>query len=149
MKKKKLLFKEQIPEIINKLAHIAENSPDDIFLYYHYGTWDACLYVGGYDGDKKVEYLIETDLTWAGDTYRKTVYAKALDYIKKNEGKYISLRNLKTGDKVYYDNRKAIVGARNESGTDFCIVDTGEILSLLELNKDKIYFKTWKLKNSQ
>ncbi|MEG0108336.1 MAG: hypothetical protein RR705_05740 [Lachnospiraceae bacterium] len=149
MKKKKLLFQEQIPEIINKLAQIAENSPDDIFLYYHYGTWDADLYVGGYDRDKKVEYLIETDLTWAGDTYRKTAYAKALDYIKKNEGKYISLRNLKTGDKVYYDKRKAIVGARNESGTDFCIVDTGEIRSLLEFNKDKTYFKTWKLENNQ
>lgn len=108
MKKvKKPLFREQIPGIINKLAEIDQNSPDCISLYYNHGGWEANLYIGGFDSEKESIDLIEDDYIWKDDQDRKSAYAKALDYIKKNEGKYICRMNLKTGDKVYYDNLKS------------------------------------------
>lgn len=144
MKKgKKPLFREQTPEIINKLVQIDQNSPDSIFLHYYHGSWEADVHIGGYDSEKESVKLIENDYSWKDDKDKKAAYAKALDYIKKNEGKYICLMNLKTGDKVYFDNKKAIVGTKREGMTDFFIVDTGETRSLLGFNQDETYFKTW------
>lgn len=143
MKKKKLQFREQIPEIINKLVQIDQNSPDTIFLNYFSGSWSASVHVGGYETNKESIDLIENDYQWMDDKDRKAAYAKALDYIKKNEGKSICLMNLKTGDKVYFDNQKAVVGTKKEGLTDFYIVDTGETRSLLGFNEDGTYLKTW------
>lgn len=144
MKKvRKPLFREQIPEIINKLVQIEQNSPDDIFLRYYHGCWEASLYTGGYDTKKESEELIRDDYNWMNDKDRKAAYAKALEYIKKNEGKSICLANLKTGDKVYYENQKAIVGTIREGVVDFCIENTGETRSLLGFSKNETYFKTW------
>lgn len=144
MKKgKKPLFQEQVPEIINKLVQIDQNSPDNIFLRYYHGCWEASLYVGGYNSEKESEELIKDDFIWMDDKDRKAAYTKALDYIKKNEGKSICLTNLKTGDKVYFKNQKAIVGTMKEGITDFYIESTGETHSLLGFNQDETYFKTW------
>ena len=144
MKKgKKTSFREQIPEIINKLVQIDQNSPDSIFLHYYYGSWEAHVHIGGYDNNKEYENLIEDNYDWEDDKDIKAAYAKALDYIKKNEGKSISMTNLKTGDKVYFDNKKAVVGTIKEGLTDFYIVDTGETRSLLGFNKGGAYLKTW------
>lgn len=142
-KEKKPLFQEQIPGIINKLAQIDQNSPDSIFLRYSFGGWEARVHIGGYDSEKESENLIEDDYIWKDDKDRKAAYTKALDYVKKNEGKYICLMNLKTGDKVYCDNKKAIVGTIIVGQTDFCIVETGEVRTLLGFNKEETYFKTW------
>lgn len=142
-KEKKPLFREQIPGIINKLVQIDQNSPDTIFLSYNFGGWEANIHIGGYDSNKDSEHLIEDDYLWKDDKDRKAAYAKALDYIKKNEGKYICLMNLRTGDKVYYGNKKAIVGTIIEGRTDFSIVETGEVHTILWFNKDETYFKTW------
>lgn len=144
MKKgKKPLFREQIPEIINKLVQIDQNSPDNIFLHYYHGCWEASLYVGGYNPEKESEELIKGDFIWMDEKDRKAAYAKALEYIKKNAGKSISLINLKTGDKVYFKNQKAIVGTMKEGLTDFYIESTGETHSLLGFNEEETYFKTW------
>lgn len=142
-KNKKIAFREQIPEIISKLVQIDQNSPDSLFLYYDAGGWSANLHEGGYDPKKESVALIEDNYPWMSDKDQKASFAKALEYIKKNYGKSISLMNLKTGDKVYFDNKKAIVGTIREGVTDFSIVETGETRSLLGFNKDETYFKTW------
>lgn len=141
--RKKPLFREQIPGIINKLVQIDQNSPDSIFLNYYHGCWEARLYISGYDSEKEPENLINNDFIWMDDKDRKEAYAKALEYIKKNEGKSVSLSNLKTGDKVYFDGQKAIVGTMKEGLTDFYIESTGETRSLLGFNNNETYFKTW------
>jgi hypothetical protein len=139
----KPLFREQIPEIINKLAQIDQNSPDSIFIHYYHGSWSADVHIGGYDANKESVDLIKDDYKGMSDKDRKAAYSKAVDYIKKNEGKSICFMNLKTGDKVYFNNKKAIVGTIKEGITDFYIVDTGETRSLLGFDKDDTYFKTW------
>lgn len=142
-KKIKLPFKEQISGIINKLVNIDQNSSDSIFLHYYHGSWEASLYVGGYEASKESIDLIGDDFVRMNDESRKAAYTKALEYIKKNEGKSICLSNLKTGDKVYFDNKKAIVGTISEGCTDFSIVDTGETRTLLGFDRDETFFKTW------
>ncbi len=139
----KPLFREQIPGIINKLAQIDQNSPDSIFIHYYHGSWSASVHIGGYATNKESIDLIKDDYVGMDDKDRKAAYAKAVEYIKKNEGKSICLMNLKTGDKVYFDNRKAIVGTISKGITDFYMVDTGETRSLLGLDKDDTYLKTW------